>query len=131
MGVVTQGAEVVSEPPNGSSSNQGCSGFKPERYPWMPHSGYEPTKTPDVYKAPWGREYTGHAIDRTLPSGLSGEGRSIPPSVVELAIAHGLRTPYQPSGSNYPKGWTFSLGDIRVGTNYNETRVTTVINEHD
>lgn len=104
-------------------------------YPWNSQSGYEPVPPSealdgrkDIYEAPWGRHYTSHAIDRTLPKALGPHevskpekpgrqpkfewgGRSIPPDIVEYVIAYGSESSY----ARNPQHKTYKLGDVEVG----------------
>lgn len=99
--------------------------------------GYDESIGNNVRLAQWGRKYTDHAIEKTLPSGEryrhsgpndSGEhtpsqSRSIMPSVVERTITYGERQVLRDGRVNYV------LGDIRVGVSGDESIVHTVHKE--
>jgi RHS repeat-associated protein len=72
-----------------------------------------------------GIEYTEHALQRMAPKGLIMKGnysysRGIPPSVVENAIAHGVKYP-----GNEPGTLVNSFENVKVITNTEGTRVIT------
>jgi RHS repeat-associated protein len=74
-----------------------------------------------------GIEYTEHALIRMAPRGLIQKGtemvsRGVPPSVVENAIQHGVK-----SVGNQPGTLVFTFENVRVITNAAANRVITVI----
>ncbi len=108
--------------------------FERKEYPWTPHSGYQPVSN-TVRVASWGRQYTNHAIDRTLPSGArhnhngigdynAPTGRSIPPLYVERTIAYGMEQTDKYGRKNY------TSGDLTVGVSKDEKTVHHVRYEH-
>ncbi|MBN8520336.1 MAG: hypothetical protein J0L77_00365 [Alphaproteobacteria bacterium] len=142
------------QPPSGGSGGGNSGGgntpsasrpFNYERhpnYPWLPKSGYKDLGYDEkigqnVRESAWGRRYTDHAIERTLPSGERykhdgpndrgkysfSESRSIMPSAVERTIAYGRKEILADGRINYV------YGDIRVGVSADEIVVHTVHKE--
>lgn len=122
--------------------------FERNQYPWKPHSGYEDLGqigNNNVRRAPWGREYTDHAIEATLPSGQRfnakentvdysfnriekydvDDRRSVPPSYIERTICYGEKRVDDKGRVSY------TLGDVIVGVTSDEKRVYHVRYEHD
>lgn len=133
------------QPPSGGGGSGSSGGgnvpsasrpFNYERqpnYPWLPKSGYKDLGydekiAQNVRESAWGRRYTDHAIERTLPSGHrypsapESERRSIMPSAIERTIAYGRKEILADGRVNYV------YGDIRVGVSADEKTVHTAIN---
>lgn len=124
------------EPPNEPPPVKRHFEFERKQYPWMPHSGYtdigynEEAKS-NVLLSEWGRGFTPHAVDRTMPSGERyhhngpydtgpyepSEGRSVSPGLVERTICYGHKVITNDGRTNY------ILGDLEVGVSKDENRV--------
>ena len=135
MGFSSRGANVTinNKPPSEPPKARRHFEFERKQYPWMPHSGYEnlgQQGNQNVRLAPWGREYTDHAIDSTLPSGnrystgANPYHRSVMPSLVERTIAYG--NPQVDSKGRK----SYTLGEIQVGLTSDESKVFHVKYKH-
>jgi hypothetical protein len=72
-----------------------------------------------------GRLYTQHAVERMMPSGLSGYGRSVAPAYVEAAIQTGTTTTQVVNGVTRT---IYTSGTLRIVTEDGGRIIVTVEN---
>jgi hypothetical protein len=143
IGFSSRGADVTinHKPPSVPPKARRHFEFERKQYPWLQRSDYENLGRQgmqNVRLAPWGREYTDHAISSTLPSMTrynkkdnttdpsiklqnkyrdEDEYRSVMPYVVERTICYG-QSQVDKSGKI-----TYILGDVEVGITSDEKKV--------